>query len=351
MSILALTTCIAIADSVILDKKEDLRFYEYYSVLTAKSDKMTDAEDYIKKLKNDGLINDYFLGRVQYIGTKTIAENTRRPVIQTKKEDVQKILNHIGAKYEEPDLNSTKKIILSEKIVKNKKLQYGDEINTKRVNYEQFMGNSFNFSATIELSTSSQKYMNIGMAVIPEEESPSHIILLNNSKKFKELMVELSRITDNGDKNIMYHEYMSDQYEKSTKSMLRLLHFLTAIVSIVESVCVCMLFYMYINSRNEEIGLLMLIGYSKCFVMIKLIVENFLLILFGWLFSWVLSHNTFEFINRSLFAPLYVSQLTIFNQEVFKFSLIIPMVVMITTVFTIILKIFKSDPVSIIETK
>lgn len=351
MSILALTTCIAIADSVIADKKEDLRFYEYFSVLTAKSDKMNDSEDYIKKLKKDGLIKDYFLGRIQYIGTKSIADTVKRPVIQSKKINLKAILEHIGAKYNEEDLNTSKKLILSEKITKNKSLEYLDEVNTKRVNYEQFMGNSFNYTGNIELSSESVKYMNIGLALMADDEEPSHIIILNNTKKQKEITKEFSRITENGDKNIMYHDYMSSKYEESTQSMLALLNFVSTIVTIVESFCVSMLFYMYINSRSEEIGLLMLIGYSKFFVLTKLMIENFLLIFAGWSFSWVLSYLTFEFINQRLFAPLYVSQLSIFNRSVFAYSLLVPLVVLFTTIITILLKVCRSDAVSIIEAK
>jgi ABC-type lipoprotein release transport system permease subunit len=352
LSILALTVCIAIADSVILDKNEDLRFYEHFSVLTVKSDKLQDSEDYVKRLKEDGLIKDYLLSRIQYITTKTIADNVRRPVIGAKTEDLKKIKTHLNIDFDETDLNKDKKIILSDKVIKNKKLVYSDQINTKRGNYEEYMYRSYDFSGLIKFNDNS-KYINMGFTTYNEDKKDevSHILILNNPKKMDHLMIEFDKITENGDKNVMYYTYMKGKYDESTKSMLSLLMFVSTVVTIVEACCVSLLFFMYINSRNEEVGLLMLIGYSKGFVIMKLLIENFFLILFGWGFSWVLSYGTFEFINRILFAPLYVSQLTIFNPNVFTYSLYIPLVVIITTFLTIFYKVSRNDAISIIENK
>jgi ABC-type lipoprotein release transport system permease subunit len=349
-SIVALTTCIAIADGVIADKNEDLRFYEHFSVLTVKSDKLEDSESYVKKLKTDGLITDYILTRIQYIQTKTIADYTRRPVIGLRADDIGKIKNHLNIKFADEDINETNKVILAEKIVKNKKLKFKDTINSNRSNYEQFMYETYNYSGLIEFS-SPEQYINIGITKIKDTEEVSNILILNNKSKMDKLKIEFDNITGKGDKNIMYHSYMSDKYEEGTTSMMALLMFITTVVSIVEIFCVSLLIFMYINSRNEEIGLLMLIGYTRPFVIGKLVIENIVLITVGWLLSWGFSYVVFEYINRLLFAPLYVSQLSIFNIKVFHISLYIPLAVLISTLAVILTKVIKNDALSVFESK
>lgn len=349
-SIVALTTCIAIADGVIADKNEDLRFYEHFSLLTVKSDKLKDSEDYVKKLKEDGLITDYILSRVQYIQTKTIADYTRRPVIGLRADDISKIKNHINIKFDDRDINENDKLILADKIVKNKKLKYGDTINSNRSNYEQFMYETYKYTGLIEFE-SKEKYINIGITKIKDDEEVSNILILNNQKKMDKLTIEFDNITANGDKNVMYHRYMQDKYDEGTKSMMALLMFITTVVCIVEIFCVSLLIFMYINSRNEEIGLLMLIGYSRLFVITKLVIENIVLIVTGWAMSWGLSYVVFEYINRQLFAPLYVSQLSIFNSKVLEISLYIPISVLIATLAVILTKVIKNDALSVFESK
>jgi ABC-type antimicrobial peptide transport system permease subunit len=349
-SIVALTVCIAIADGVIADKNEDLRFYEHFSILTVKSDKIEESENYVKKLKSDGLISDYILTRIQYVQTKTIADYTRRPIIGLRNDDISKIKNHLKISFDDTDINETNKVIFADKIVKNKKLKYQDELNSKRSNYEQFMYETYKYSGLIKFEDPS-KYINIGITKIKDDQEISNILILNKPSKMEQSRIEYEKITENGNKNVMYHKYMQDKYDEGTQSMMALLMFITTVVSIVEIFCVSLLIFMYINSRNEEIGLLMLIGYSKFFVITKLVTENIVLIICGWAISWGLSYGVFEYINRLLFAPLYVTQLSIFNYKVFEISLYVPIAVLITTIVVILNKVFKNDALSVFESK
>jgi ABC-type antimicrobial peptide transport system permease subunit len=132
----------------------------------------------------------------------------------------------------------------------------------------------------------------------------------------------------------------------SAKVVLGLLN---SVVVIVISISIVLLYIIFLMQRSNEFGLLGAIGYSRAFIVRKVLLESAMQVLLGWGFGLLLSQAVYTFFNTSYFRPHGLLGVNVFAPVPLLFSLPIPTTVIVVTTLTVCLQLGRLDPISIIE--
>ena len=111
------------------------------------------------------------------------------------------------------------------------------------------------------------------------------------------------------------------------------------------------IFILYLNSRNEEIGLLLILGYNKNFIINKIIKEKAVIVALGFVFGYLATFILILYINSNIISNVGGTPISYTIPLSIALSLAVPLLVIISSYINLVIKMASTDAISIIEKK
>lgn len=269
-------------------------------------------------------------------------------VDSTKTED---FLTNTGWKLTEgrlPKPNEAE-VALTQEAMRNKKLKIGDKIGDSLSRYEVLRG-EYVVVGVLEGSE-----VNGGIGVIdlknlgPVPSWTFYIKPLAGQETQLENSLESLKDKWRGQITIETYESILDALNYQFSSLNQILWGLNILIASVMTISVVLLSYIYLSNRSREFAILDALGYPKKYLTTKVVSEFAVLAFAAWILGILLSELISMLVNVLIFKPMAISSMTVFDSEVLIFSLPMFLIVMVSLVFLVTTKLYKMDPVLVIE--
>jgi ABC-type lipoprotein release transport system permease subunit len=142
------------------------------------------------------------------------------------------------------------------------------------------------------------------------------------------------------------------QIEKNTKEMFKTLF---AILNVVIGTLVLVITFMmgmlmniYQSQRLVEFGLLQAIGYTKKFLLLRVLKEAMAVITLGWFLGVLLAFAMLNVVRATLMAPKAFGLDTL-DTLAFRYTLPLPLIILTVATLTVYMRFRKFDPVGVVE--
>jgi ABC-type antimicrobial peptide transport system permease subunit len=356
LSILGVTITSAIADSATKDLSQNLNFFDHYYLITLKPDKdlQTNFANIKAQLETSESV-DYFLeADFSFVQTKAVVAQMRRPVLFLENKDQTRFLKELNLKVEEGDLPSkASEISLTSRTSKNKNLQIGSGLGSIVDKKETWLVGEYKLTGNLNFeSVSEDKQFQVGLGYLPTNGLKTTFIIRPKPDKFNNLDSQLKDIQNRfpqskAETRSTYQEYLNDELG----SISQILSIITIVVTLTMTLSAGLISLIFLNQRSEEIGILLAMGYTKIRILSKIITENIIQILFGWILGLSIASIIYNYLNLLIFTPKAISGLTLWQFRTFTSSVPVPLAIIFFTLFAIIYKIYKIDPITIVERK
>lgn len=315
-------------------KSANVAPFEKFSILTSEND--TEFDDDIKKIiDSDSAIRSF----TTVTDIKTIFGTTSSYVIfPAEYDNIDILIKRLKITVFEgrlPDKNADE-IIMHKNVMKNKKKKIGEKINDYTI-----VGC---YDGDIELSLGTME-----SAKLAEYNSTilTYIICPSSRQELSEINSTLSKINDT---KIELHTYdkqlknLNDEFS-SIETVLFII-ILLVVICIVIAVA-ALVFIMY-SERYEEFAILNALGYSKSFIKSQIFKEMIFVASASWFLGMTLSLLSSVLVNIFIYNDMGQS-MKIFNVNSFLISFVLPVMVIVFSVYPTNHKLSKTDLISIIE--
>ncbi|PJA38733.1 hypothetical protein CO180_02750 [candidate division WWE3 bacterium CG_4_9_14_3_um_filter_41_6] len=352
LSVLGMMAPPAILNTVQQDVLRGFNFYEKYIVVFINE---AESEGLTKSQLEDKLIN---LGSVEHI-IETQVRTTQRytlsgdidtPVFFLKEKDYPTFFGHVGLKLNEgtmPEENSNE-VVFTTQMAKNKQLFVGEVFGQAVDEYDTISG-EFVLSGTVDTDSDSFGLGSYGF-VNQKQSITTWYLVAPQDGKYQEILKDVERLKK--EHPFLYFETepsLRNRMDNGFKSLNLVFMLVSSIIVIVIAMSVALLKIIFFMQRANEFGLLTAIGYSKKFILKKTILEVFVIIIVGWVLGVFITWGLFAWLNATLYVPKAFIPLDLFQFDVLKYSLPIPLAVSIFSIATVFWQLSTLDPVSIIE--
>lgn len=277
--------------------------------------------------------------------------NDNVPVYFMEKEDIEYVLAENRCKLIEgrlPDRNANE-VILHWRIMSNKNLKIGDYIGSLADKGEVLAG-KYKITGIIDgdavLSFGGESYKEKQLKKIGEIKNKMAILIFpenGSSTLNKEL-----ELVDGTDAKCYTYQQLKDKLEEQINGLNTTLLIIILVVVSVLSISVGALMYITYMQRTDEFGILYAIGYSKKYIIKKISKEIIYLNIFSWITGMILSFVFIFILNKTIYNP-QGQVLTLFDFRELFFTLFIPIMVGVFSLYPIIRVLKKWDPISVIE--
>lgn len=227
-------------------------------------------------------------------------------------------------------------IVVHKDILKNKGLNIGDQLLNCTIT-GSFDGNCrISVGALSADNWSSYQAGRISYLIFP--------LLNSNVTEINHLFEEIT------DKNWSFYTYeiMSSEIENDMSQFCGLILIVTGLVSYAVSIAVAALVFSIYASRYDEYAILNSIGLTKATIGINILLEIVVLSLVSWVVGYALSLLVTLFVNRFVLYDMGQA-VPFFNLDSLLYSLILPILTIVITTFTVIRKLKRTDLITIIE--
>ncbi len=142
------------------------------------------------------------------------------------------------------------------------------------------------------------------------------------------------------------------QIEKSTgemfKTLFQILNVVIGTLVLVITFMMGMLMNIYQSQRLVEFGLLQAIGYTKKSLLKRVLKEAVALITLGWIFGVILAYAMLNVVKAILMTPKAYGLDTL-DATAFRYTIPLPLTILIVATLTVYLRFRKFDPVGVVE--
>ena len=363
LSILGISVTEAILNAMLREVNETVNFFKHYYIaslyLSPDSEFKTveefqnvisDTQSEIEEIEGVDYILD---SRILSMRVKTIFGNNAASIFFLDEEDQEKFLSEMDAELSEGRLpNSVDELVLGESLLKNKGLEVGSEVGSK-VDEKEWLPGKYKVVGVLRSSKNNGEKIRFGIGKLNGSEevrlSVAFLIRPEDSKeqlvndKLEELKEKVQSL------EVQTETIIQKDIDEQFASINSILWAINIVVMATITSSIALLQIIFFMQRANEFGLLAAIGYSKFFIIKRTVIESTLNILFGWLAGIVFSEVVYRYLNASIFEPQGMEGLTILNWNTLLFTAPVPIVVAIFSVGTVLWKLIRMDPVSIIE--
>jgi ABC-type lipoprotein release transport system permease subunit len=126
---------------------------------------------------------------------------------------------------------------------------------------------------------------------------------------------------------------------------------INSILIVTVSLSLAFLNIILLLQRQQEIGILLALGYTRLRISLKIVIENMLMLSVFTVVGYLVVAGVAELVNIYIFKPLAISQVTPFTLEVFWFALPMPIVTFLSYLLLTMFQMRSFDPISIIENR
>lgn len=254
-----------------------------------------------------------------------------------------------------PAKNSNE-IILSSKVLKNKKLKIGDYIGQEVDETEWLVGKykivgEIAGEFTFGIATGVDKNYDISeFEKLPEGFEHSGInslLVFAKDGKLEDMNNEIAKLPKT---EIRYFSYDKEVAEitNEKKDMFNILNIIIVSVVICMSICCACLIYNFYSARNKQFAIFYALGHNKRKLRKMISGELLIICVLGWILGYLLSFPALKIADISIYKPLGQS-MTMFSKRALRYTLIIPLIVCICSLFPVLINVSRKDLVSVIE--
>lgn len=139
-----------------------------------------------------------------------------------------------------------------------------------------------------------------------------------------------------------------ERFEREIVNMDIMIWLLNFVTVFTLSISVGLLNVIFFMQRMAEFGILAAIGYRRSFLLRRTFAEVLLVAAAGWVCGLALSHLVFVGISRFIYEPRGI-YLTGIDRRAIAFTLPIPLMIALFSLFIVFWQLWRLDPVSIVE--
>ncbi|MBW9153856.1 ABC transporter permease [Clostridium estertheticum] len=233
----------------------------------------------------------------------------------------------------------TNQVVIHKSIATNKGLHIGDYIGKEKDNRESLLG-----SYLIVGIVDSDAVISIGDYNYYKEKNP----IANSGYIFDKKLYQFNADKDGTSYNMYTYEKESNDIKKYGSILILSMNILSIFIyTIVGFFMICMI-YVFYNQRKREFGILMAIGYSSDFLIIRCLKEISSMVLSGGLLGIFVGLFTGEILNITIFKS-WGQILTVFNMNYLLEPLILMILLILTSLIIVSSIVKKVDCISLIE--
>ena len=146
---------------------------------------------------------------------------------------------------------------------------------------------------------------------------------------------------------VAYKQILKNTDEMFT-TLFAILNVVIATLVVVLTFMMGMLMNIYQTQRLVEFGLLQAIGYTKQRILSRVLMETIVVVVFGWILGVISAFGLLNLAKAVLMDPK-AFELDVFDKVAFRYTLPLPVMILLTATVTSIIRFRNFDPVGIVE--
>jgi ABC-type lipoprotein release transport system permease subunit len=270
-------------------------------------------------------------------------------VLGMKPADLQYFLKRLGATHISGRLPAVGKpeAIISEPVARNLGLKIGSTLLSPS-NQESYSPHQVKVVGIAQTS----EWL---MANDIEYQRQNHFPPIDNLMIFAKTLQDQNTLdhwavkTFKGDRALVFAYYVLEKQTTENFSVLySILDVVIAALVLVITIMMGMLINIYQSQRLVEFGLLQAIGYTKKQLLQRVLRETFWVLLLGWLIGLGVTVGLLQLAEKVMMYP-HAYALNVFDPTAIKYTVPVPLSILVVATFTVYMRFRKFDPVGVVE--
>ncbi len=297
------------------------------------------------------------LGTGLMIGLPPLSQNTIN-VYGVSLDDLGNLLDLYGLQVEEGRLPEPRanEIVVTRAIVMNRRLRVGDRVGRPVYEADYALPTEMVVVGILSPSPASPEGDPwIGFASLEYLSShevyadqPARLILIPAEGRKAELDAWLEEQLASDETAVRTYRAWLEDLREMTRIMLWTFGGIEGVVTIVASVALAVLGYVFFSQRRDEFGVLHAIGHSRRCLVRRTVGETVSVVAVAWLIGAVVCLATLVYMRSALFVPRGTT-LNLFQPGSWLLTLPVPLSVIAVSTGLVVWMLSRLDPVSIIE--
>lgn len=350
LSVTAISFVSASTKSTTSDSKLTTKFYDkLYLVQTQNNLEIAQKNQILADIQKLESVDFTMTGSLAFFNTPSVVATMRRPIVFLQEGDYPKFLelfnlSLINGKLPE---NNSNQITFTTESLKNRKLEIDSFIGKQVSKDDPFLPGKYKVSGELKFNQQSETFFlglgnlefvkggEISYFIKPKvgQEDKLNQDLLLLEQKYLGIAVETKQT---------YSKYA----EKEIQGADFINNSITGVVTLSSTISVALLIILFINSRINEIGMFLVLGYSNTFVYFKVFLEILFKISLGWLSGMVFTQILFNYLNGNIFEPRAIRPLSVLQPEVLARSSFLPIILIL---INLIVVVWQVNRISLVE--
>ena len=148
---------------------------------------------------------------------------------------------------------------------------------------------------------------------------------------------------------VVHRSKARQNFEDLTTNIDTIIWVLNAMSIVVIALALGLLNVIFFMQRANEFGLLAALGYSRRFLITRVLTEAAVTVAIGWVLGLLLSAGIYSALNTIIFIPRGLEPLSALTGRVILFTVPVPLSVTVFSVAVVMWQLWRMDPVTIIE--
>lgn len=344
LSVLGVTAAAALTGAINQDIISQTSIYSHFYVIQL-DDQSTTTLDQLKLVINDQQLADSVVtGSRRGVSMPSVIGVSSAFVFFLPPGQTEKFMKPLQWKITKGHApQQVDEIVLTTPFLRAKHLQIGDTIGQEVDSTELLPG-----KYTIVGSITTPEPYNAGITLTDQLTPADTLFITPLPGQEDKLDMELQSLADQFKATAETHSSVQADLATEFSTLDTVLWAINSITILVITLSVGLINIIFFMQRANEFGLLAALGYSRGFIIRKTLLESFGMVVVGWTLGLLLAEITYQILNRLLFANATFG-LTVFNLRIVLFSVPVPIAVILFSTITVLWKLLRLDPISIIE--
>lgn len=357
LSTFLIVTVATLAAGIDLTVRTVYRYTEFFTYVIPQQPNRAVPEDQVAPIKADPRVERVFEGGIFFCNIKTVVGKLPFVVLGVDADDRDYLLKRMGMTLVAGRLpaEGMPEAVLSESMVENKNLKLGDIVTGPKERggmaatpvEVRLVGI---LKGPVWLALTTRSFCDATFILNPrctlytwkpgaDRDALNHTMMPINMVGGK---LSSEKVQLLGKENLI------SEVRDSLSSMYLIMEIVTGAVIFVIALMSGMLANIYFTQRLTEFGVLSAIGYSRQRLVVRILTETALLTLLGWIGGALLSVGTLTYLKDTVFRArgLFIDP---YDLWAYRHTIPIPISITLFSVATIAIRLYKLDPVSIIE--
>lgn len=350
LAVMLIAGIVSLMDSIPLSIQTIYSYSRHYLGMSPRGDAAETPR--IRKKVEDGSpvpIDRIIVARAESREVKSIVGGWPFVVLGMKDEDMTYYIDRLGGGRIEGRLPKAgqPEMLVSEQVLRNLKLKLGDAI----LGPEERMAYSPNQVKIVGVIHSREWMMLMPIDYLRDYHFPPIDVLIvfaKNEADQKKLDVWAEEAF-RGQQGRVYAWHI---LVKETNEMFDILYSILNVVIFtlvsVITLMMGMLMNIYFSQRIQEFGLLQALGYTKKKMLSRVLLETVMVVIGGWILGTLVSFALLSAVKARLMDPNAFA-LDVFDAAAYRYTIPVPIAILMVAAATVIAKFRKFDPVGIVE--